>query len=577
MIFKNRALLRAREVGQQDSHKHSGGRSERGQRGREGGVGRMVKGECQTNNVGDYASDNEEEKEVRALDEDDIALLKTYGLGPYTNPIKDIEKDISKMNKRVNDIRGVKESDTGLSPPSMWDVTQDKEMMQSEQPLQVARCTKILNAGQDDAKYMINVKQIAKFVVGLGDKVAPPDIEEGMRVGVDRTKYQIQLPLPPKIDPTVTMMQVEEKPDVTYNDVGGCKDSLEKLREVVELPLLHPEKFVALGIDPPKGILLYGPPGTGKTLSARAVANRTDACFIRVIGSELVQKYVGEGARMVRELFQMARSKKACIVFFDEVDAIGGARHDDGQGGDNEVQRTMLEIVNQLDGFDARGNVKVLMATNRPDTLDPALLRPGRMDRRVEFGVPDLEGRTEIFKIHSGNMNCDRDIRFELLARLCPNCTGADLRSVCTEAGMYAIRARRKQITEKDMLEAINKVIKGYAKFSATPKVGTFTPYSSFRSLQVFSFRSFPSPPPSHVTSAFFAPPPHFCIAPPRLSDLRTYVYGCSTWCTIKAGATRALLYVPSKELRATRSLGAAKCEARQARQAKRKFVNMAV
>ena len=269
------------------------------------------------------------------------------------------------------------------------------------------------------------------------------------------------------------MMQVEEKPDVTYNDVGGCKDSLEKLREVVELPLLSPEKFVALGIDPPKGILLYGPPGTGKTLSARAVANRTDACFIRVIGSELVQKYVGEGARMVRELFQMARSKKACIVFFDEVDAIGGARHDDGQGGDNEVQRTMLEIVNQLDGFDARGNVKVLMATNRPDTLDPALLRPGRMDRRVEFGVPDLEGRTEIFKIHSGNMNCDRDIRFELLARLCPNCTGADLRSVCTEAGMYAIRARRKQITEKDMLEAINKVIKGYSKFSATPKVCT--------------------------------------------------------------------------------------------------------
>ena len=433
----------------------------------------MVKGECQTSNVGDYASDNEEEKEVRALDEDDIALLKTYGLGPYTNPIKDLEKDISKMNKKVNDIRGVKESDTGLAPPSMWDVTQDKEMMQSEQPLQVARCTKILNAGQDDAKYMINVKQIAKLVVGLGDKIAPTDIEEGMRVGVDRTKYQIQLPLPPKIDPTVTMMQVEEKPDVTYNDVGGCKDSLEKLREVVELPLLHPEKFVALGIDPPKGILLYGPPGTGKTLSARAVANRTDACFIRVIGSELVQKYVGEGARMVRELFQMARSKKACIVFFDEVDAIGGARHDDGQGGDNEVQRTMLEIVNQLDGFDARGNVKVLMATNRPDTLDPALLRPGRMDRRVEFGVPDLEGRTEIFKIHSGNMNCERDIRFELLARLCPNCTGADLRSVCTEAGMYAIRARRKQITEKDMLEAINKVIKGYAKFSATPKVSS--------------------------------------------------------------------------------------------------------
>ena len=198
--------------------------------------------------------------------------------------------------------------------------------MQEEQPLQVARCTKIINAGEEDAKYVINVKQIAKFVVGLGEKVAPTDVEEGMRVGVDRTKYSIQIPLPPKIDPTVSLMTVEDKPDVTYDEVGGAKESLEKLREVVELPLLHPERFLTLGIDPPKGVLLYGPPGTGKTLSARAVANRTDACFIRVIGSELVQKYVGEGARMVRELFTMARSKKACIVFFDEVDAIGGAR-----------------------------------------------------------------------------------------------------------------------------------------------------------------------------------------------------------------------------------------------------------
>jgi 26S proteasome regulatory subunit T1 len=168
----------------------------------------MGKGECQTKNQGDYASDVEDEKDVAALDEDDIALLKTYGLGPYTTAIKTLETDIQKMNKRVNDIRGVKESDTGLAPPSMWDVVADKEMMQKEQPLQVARCTKILNAGTEDAKYMINVKQIAKFVVGLADRVAPTDIEEGMRVGVDRTKYQIQIPLPPKIDPTVTMMQV---------------------------------------------------------------------------------------------------------------------------------------------------------------------------------------------------------------------------------------------------------------------------------------------------------------------------------------------------------------------------------
>jgi 26S proteasome regulatory subunit T1 len=316
----------------------------------------------------------------------------------------------------------------------------------------------------------VNVKQIAKFVVGLGERVAPTDIEEGMRVGIDRQKLSIQIPLPPKIDPTVTMMTVEEKPDITYNDVGGAKEQIAKLREVVEVPLLHPERFTSLGIDPPKGILLYGPPGTGKTLSARAVANRTDACFIRVIGSELVQKYVGEGARMVRELFQMARSKKACIIFFDEVDAIGGARFDDGAGGDNEVQRTMLELINQLDGFDARGNIKVLMATNRPDTLDPALIRPGRLDRKVEFGLPDLEGRTQIFEIHARSMACEQGIRFELLARLCPNSTGADIRSVCTEAGMFAIRARRKIITEQDFLDSVNKVIKAYAKFSATPK-----------------------------------------------------------------------------------------------------------
>merc|ERR1711988_1700103 len=317
--------------------------------------------------------------------------------------------------------------------------------------------------------------QIAKFVVGLGDRVAPADIEEGMRVGVDRNKYKIQIPLPPKIDATVTMMTVEEKPDVTYSDVGGCKERLEKLREVVELPLLHPERFITLGIDPPKGVLLYGPPGTGKTLSARAVANRTDACFIRVIGSELVQKYVGEGARMVRELFTMARSKKACIIFFDEVDAIGGARtSNDDTGSDNEVQRTMLQIVTELDGFDPRGNIKVLMATNRPDTLDPALLRPGRLDRKVEFGLPDLKGRTKIFKIHSRSVNCERGIRWELLARLCPNTTGAEVRSVCTEAGMFAIRSRRKVATEKDFIDAVNKVIKAYAKFSATPKYMTY-------------------------------------------------------------------------------------------------------
>nr|CAX70689.1 proteasome (prosome, macropain) 26S subunit, ATPase 2 [Schistosoma japonicum] len=416
----------------------------------------------------------DDEKPIKALDEGDIALLKTYCSAAYSKEIKQCEEDIQTYLKRVNELTGLKESDTGLAPPALWDLAADKVCLSSEHPLQVARCTKIINSDNEEPKYIINVKQFAKFVVDLADTVAPTDIEEGMRVGVDRTKYQIHIPLPPKIDPSVTMMQVEDKPDVTYSDVGGCKEQIEKLREVVELPLLHPEKFVNLGIEPPKGVLLFGPPGTGKTLCARAVANRTDACFIRVIGSELVQKYVGEGARMVRELFELARSKKACIIFFEEIDAVGGARFDDGLGGENEVQRTMLELINQLDGFDPRGNIKVLMATNRPDTLDPALVRPGRLDRKVEFGLPDLEGRTHIFKIHARSMSVEKDIRYELLARLCPNSTGAEIRSVCTEAGMYAIRSRRKMATEKDFLEAVNKVIKSYAKFSATPRYMTY-------------------------------------------------------------------------------------------------------
>jgi 26S proteasome regulatory subunit T1 len=282
---------------------------------------------------------DQKDEKIIPLDESDIQILKTYGQGPYAAQLKKTEVDIRDVQKRINEKLGIKESDTGLASPNLWDLPSDRQRMNAEHPLQVARCTKIIKMdeaaaeaaravnpmgamqgqmGADEQdKYLINIKQIAKFVVSLGDRVAPTDIEEGMRVGVDRNKYQIQIPLPPKIDASVTMMQVEEKPDVTYSDVGGCKEQIEKLREVVELPLLSPERFVSLGIDPPKGVLLFGPPGTGKTLCARAVANRTDATFIRVIGSELVQKYVGEGARMIRELFEMARSKKACIIFFD--------------------------------------------------------------------------------------------------------------------------------------------------------------------------------------------------------------------------------------------------------------------
>lgn len=284
----------------------------------------------------------------KPLTDQDIALFKRYGKGPYTEALKKVETEVKELNQKITTLCGIKESDTGLALPAQWNLQQDKMMIKQDPPLQVGRCTKILNPGTAEAKYIVSFKHIGKYVVGLGKDLAPTDVEEGMRVGCERpgvigSKLQIMVPLPPKIDPTVTMMTVEDKPDVTYADLGGCKEQIEKIREVVELPLLHPERFVQLGIDPPKGVLLYGPPGTGKTLTARAVANRTDACFIRVIGSELVQRYVGEGARMVRELFQLARSKKSCIIFFDEIDAVGGARHGEGGG---EVERTMLEIVN---------------------------------------------------------------------------------------------------------------------------------------------------------------------------------------------------------------------------------------
>lgn len=414
------------------------------------------------------------------LKEQEIGLLLSYSKNFYADQISEIESEINSLYDTVNLKLGVKEVETGLAPPVLWDLQGDKTRLSTDQTLAVARLHKILKPGEfedkhgkpNETKYLINVRQMAKFIVTKNKKCDGSKLEEGIRVGVDRSKYGIVRPLARKIDASVTLMQVEERPDITYDDIGGCKEEIEKIREVVELPLLDPERFINLGIDPPKGVLLYGPPGTGKTLCARAVANRTDACFIRVIGSELVQKYVGEGARMIREIFELARSKKAAIIFFDEVDAFGCTRFDDGN--EHEVQRTMLELINQLDGFDARGNVKVLMATNRPDILDPALLRPGRLDRKVEFSLPDLQGRTQILKIHARTMSVEKDIRFELIARLCQNSTGAELRSVCTEAGMFAIRERRKVATENDFIKAVDKVVKGYAKFSATPKYLTY-------------------------------------------------------------------------------------------------------
>jgi len=259
----------------------------------------------------------------------------------------------------------------------------------------------------------------------------------------------------------VSLMMVEKVPDSTYEMVGGLDKQIKEIKEVIELPVKHPELFESLGIAQPKGVLLYGPPGTGKTLLARAVAHHTDCRFIRVSGSELVQKYIGEGSRMVRELFVMAREHAPSIIFMDEIDSIGSSRGEGGSGsGDSEVQRTMLELLNQLDGFEPTKNIKVIMATNRIDILDSALLRPGRIDRKIEFPPPGPEARVSILRIHSRKMSLQRGINLRALAEKMGQCSGAEVRGICTEAGMYALRERRQHVTQEDFEFAIAKVLK---------------------------------------------------------------------------------------------------------------------
>merc|ERR1712228_414974 len=238
----------------------------------------------------------------------------------------------------------------------------------------------------------------------------------------------------------------------TYEMVGGVDKQIKEIKEVIELPIKHPEIFESLGISQPKGVLLYGPPGTGKTLLARAVAHHTNCCFIRVSGGELVQKYIGEGSRMVRELFVMARQHAPSIIFMDEIDSIGGTRVEGSSGGDSEVQRTMLELLNQLDGFEAAQNIKVIMATNRIDILDSALLRPGRIDRKVEFPNPNEDARLEILKIHSKKMNLTRGINLRKIAEQMGGTS-------CAEAGMYALRERRGHVTQEDFEMAVAKIM----------------------------------------------------------------------------------------------------------------------
>jgi len=266
--------------------------------------------------------------------------------------------------------------------------------------------------------------------------------------------------LPPESDSTIQLLGDQEKPDVTYSDIGGLGIQKQEIREAVELPLTDPDLYTQIGIDPPRGVLLYGPPGTGKTMLAKAVAHHTKASFIRVVGSEFVQKYLGEGPRMVRDVFRLARENSPCIVFIDEIDAIATKRFDAQTGADREVQRILLELLNQMDGFDTHTTIKVIMATNRHDTLDPALLRPGRLDRKIEFPLPDRRQKRLVFQVATSKMNLSEEVDLEDYISKPDKISNADIASICQEAGMLAVRKNRYIILPKDFEKAYKNQIR---------------------------------------------------------------------------------------------------------------------
>ena len=297
------------------------------------------------------------------------------------------------------------------------------------------------------------------FQVSLNQRLDPERLKPGTRVALNQDSLSVIEILHEAWDPMVSGAEMTDKPSISYEDVAGLDEQVESVREAIELPLLKPELFEKVGIVPPKGVLLVGPPGCGKTLLAKAVANHTDATFIRMVGSELAQKYIGEGGRMVRELFSLAKEKSPSVIFLDEIDAIGAKRLDGSTSGDREVQRTLMQLLAELDGFDALQDVKIIAATNRPDILDDALLRPGRFDRVIEIPIPDDDARKSILKVHLKSMNTKK-INIQRIVERTKGYSGAELRATCVESGMIAIRDGRNTVTQTDVMDAVARLDK---------------------------------------------------------------------------------------------------------------------
>ena len=327
---------------------------------------------------------------------------------------------------------------------------ENKKLKQS--PLFVATVQELTDEGVIIKQHGNNQEALTEVTDEMREALTPDS-----RVAVNNSLSVVKQ-LDSETDVRARVMQVDQSPEVSYSDIGGIDEQMEEVRETVEMPIKSPEMFDEVGIDPPSGVLLHGPPGTGKTMLAKAVANQTDATFIKMAGSELVHKFIGEGAKLVRDLFELARQQEPAVVFIDEIDAIAAKRTESKTSGDAEVQRTMMQLLSEMDGFDQRGDISIIAATNRFDMLDRAILRPGRFDRLIEVPKPDFEGREMIFKIHTRDMNIDDDVDFVELAELADGASGADIKAVCTEAGMYAIRDDRLEVQTSDFEQAWRKI-----------------------------------------------------------------------------------------------------------------------